>query len=359
MLSTLFKKLRAIFYRFSNLRGFLSEDLSIDLGTVNCLISGRDAILLNEPTMVAQTVSIPKKVVAVGLEAKPMLGRTPLNIQIIQPLKDGVIADLDATVAMLQHFIHKVNKKNRRFIRLSPRILVCVPCGATPVERRLIRDSVLKAGAREGYLIDEPMAAAIGAGMPVEEPGGSMVVDIGGGTTEIAVVSLSGVVCSQSVPVGGNRFDAVIVKYVRSQYSLAIGEATAERIKHEIGTAFASESVREIEVCGLHISEGIPKSFILNSNEMLDVLQEPLSEIMQGVRAVLRDTPPELASDIATRGIMLTGGGALLRNLDRLIQAETGIAVTIADDPLTCVARGGGRALALMDSVGEAFLMKE
>lgn len=341
------------------LRSWLSEDLSIDLGTVNCLVSGRANILLNEPTMVAESIGSPKKVVAVGLEAKPMLGRTPGNIQIIQPLKDGVIADLDATVVMLQYFIHKVGK-NRRFLKLSPRILVCVPCGATPVERRLIRDSVLKAGAREGYLIDEPMAAAIGAGLPVDKPGGSMVIDIGGGTTEVAVISLRGIVCAQSIPVAGNRFDQAISKYVRNQYGISIGDATVERIKHQIGTAFATEEVLEIEVCGLHIAEGIPKYFKLKGPEILEVLQEPLAEIMQGILSVLRDTPPELAGDIAERGIMLTGGGALLRNLDRLIQAETGIKVTIAEEPLTCVARGGGRALALMDRVGQAlFLMKE
>jgi rod shape-determining protein MreB len=341
------------------LRSWLSEDLSIDLGTVNCLVSGRSNILLNEPTMVAQSIGSPKKVVAVGLEAKPMLGRTPNNIQIIQPLKDGVIADLDATVVMLQYFVHKVSK-NHRFLKVSPRILVCVPCGATPVERRLIRDSVLKAGAREGYLIDEPMAAAIGAGLPVDKPGGSMVIDIGGGTTEVAVISLRGIVCAQSIPVAGNRFDQSIAKYVRNQYGILIGDATVERIKHEVATAFATDEVLEIEVCGLHIAEGIPKYFKLTGSEILDVLQEPLSEIMQGILSVLRDTPPELAGDIADRGIMLTGGGALLRNLDRLIQAETGIKVMIAEDPLTCVARGGGHALALMDKAGhDLFLMKE
>lgn len=345
---------------FKKLRSLLSEDLSIDLGTVNCLISGRNEILLNEPTMVAQTAGLPRKVIAVGLDAKPMLGRTPPNIQIIQPLKDGVIADLDATVAMLQYFIHKVNR-NHRFLRLNPRILVCVPCGATPVERRLIRDSVLKAGASEGYLIDEPMAAAIGAGMPVEAPGGSMVIDIGGGTTEIAVVSLGGIVCAQSIPVAGNRLDMVIAKYVRAHYNIAIGDITAELVKKEVGMAFVSEETYEIEVCGLHTTEGIPKSLKLVSNEILEVLQEPLSEIMQGVRAVLQETPPELAGDIVKPGvgIVLTGGGALLRNFDQLIQVETGIPVRIAEDPLTCVARGGGYALSLMDKVGEAFLMKE
>lgn len=348
-----------LFRVLKKLRSYFSEDLSIDLGTVNCLVSGRNEILLNEPTMVAQSIGNNKKVIAVGSEAKPMLGRTPGNIQIIQPLKDGVIADLDATVVMLQYFIHKVNTSHR-FLRLSPRILVCVPCGATPVERRLIRDSVLKAGAREGYLIDEPMAAAIGAGLPVERPGGSMVIDIGGGTTEVAVISLKGIVCAQSIPVAGNRFDQAISKYVRNQYGISIGDASVERIKHSIGTAFATEEVLEIEVWGLNIAEGIPRCLKLVGAEILEVLQEPLAEIMQGILSVLRDTPPELAGDIADRGIMLTGGGALLRNLDRLIQAETGIKVSIAEDPLTCVARGGGKALTLMDSKGQAlFLTKE
>lgn len=344
---------------FKYLRNWLSEDLSIDLGTVNCLVSGRSSILLNEPTMVAEAINS-KKVIAVGLEAKPMLGRTPGNIHIIQPLKDGVIADLDATVVMLQHFIHKVGQKNRRFLRLSPRILVCVPCGATPVERRLIRDSVLKAGAREGYLIDEPMAAAIGAGLPVEKAGGSMVIDIGGGTTEVAVIALQGIVCSLSIPVAGNHFDQAIAKYVRAQYKIALGDATVERIKHAIGTAFATDEVLEIEICGSHMIEGIPKYFKLTGAEILEVLQEPLSEVIQGVLSVLRDTPPELASDIAASGIMLTGGGALLRNLNLLIQSKTGITVHIAEEPLTCVARGGGMALALIEKKGHAlFLMKE
>ena len=344
---------------FQQVRNWLSEDISIDLGTVNCLISGRSSILLNEPTMVARSTGDKTKIVAVGLEAKPMVGRTPGNMQIIQPLKDGVIADLDATVLMLQHFIQKINQK-QRFLKFSPRILVCVPCGATPVERRLIRDSVLKAGAREGYLIDEPMAAAIGAGLPIEKPGGSMVVDIGGGTTEIAVISLGGLVCAQSVPVAGNSFDQAINKHIRSRYGVSIGDASVERIKHQIGTAFNTEEPLEIEVCGLHIAEGIPRYIKLNSAEILEVLKDPLSEILHGILAVLRETPPELAGDIADQGIMLTGGGSLLKNLDQLIEHETGIKAMTAEEPLTCVARGGGQALALMDKIGHAaFLMKE
>ncbi len=338
------------------LRGWLSEDLSIDLGTVNCLISGRNGILLNEPTMVAEKTGSPRQVIAVGSDAKPMSGRTPGTIKIVQPLKDGVIADLDATVAMLQYFIRKVSK-NHRYLKLRPRILVCVPCGATPVERRLIRDSVLKAGAREGYLIDEPMAAAIGAGLPVEQPGGSMVVDIGGGTTEVAVISYGGIVRAQSIPIAGNRFDQAISKYIRDHYSISVGEATVERIKHQVGTAFPTEEKLEIETCGLHTIEGIPKYFKITGAEILEVLEEPLNEMIQGILYILRDTLPELAGDIAERGIMLTGGGALLRNIDRLIQVKTNTKVTIAEEPLTCVARGGGHALALMDKMNHPLLL--
>lgn len=266
-----------------------------------------------------------------------MLGRTPGNIAAIRPMKDGVIADFFVTEKMLQHFIKQVHSNS--FMRPSPRVLVCVPVGATQVERRAIRESAQGAGAREVFLIEEPMAAAIGAGLPVSEATGSMVVDIGGGTTEVAVISLNGVVYSSSVRIGGDRFDEAIINYVRRNYGSLIGEATAERIKHEIGSAYPGDEVREIEVRGRNLAEGVPRGFTLNSNEILEALQEPLTGIVSAVMVALEQCPPELASDISERGMVLTGGGALLRNLDRLLMEETGIPVVVAEDPLTCVAR--------------------
>lgn len=334
---------------FKILRGMFSNDISIDLGTANTLIYVRDqGIVLNEPSVVAlRQEGGEKRVAAVGLEAKRMLGRTPGNITAIRPLKDGVIADFYVTEKMLQHFIHKVHEN--RFLRPSPRVLICVPCGSTQVERRAIRESALGAGAREVYLIEEPMAAALGAGMPVEEASGSMVVDIGGGTTEVAIISLSGIVYNQSVRIGGDRFDDSIISYVRRNYGILIGETTAERIKHEIGTAYPASEVKEVEVRGRNLAEGVPRSFTLNSNEILEALQEPLSGIVGAVLAALEQAPPELAADIAERGMVLTGGGALLKDIDRLLMEETGLPVIIAEDPLTCVARGGGKAL---ESIG-------
>lgn len=345
---------------FRRLRGMFSKIISIDLGTANTLIYVKDqGIVLNEPSVVAIRQDGPnnRKVVAVGLDAKRMLGRTPGNISAIRPMKDGVIADFYVTEKMLQYFIHKVHEN--RYLRPSPRVLVSVPCGSTQVERRAIRESAMGAGAREVYLMEEPMAAALGSGMPVDEARGSMVVDIGGGTTEVAIISLSGIVYSQSVRIGGDRFDEAIINYVRRNYGSLIGETTAERIKHEIGTAFPGSEVRDFEVRGRNLAEGIPRSFVLNSNEILEALQEPLSGIVGAVRAALEQTPPELASDIAERGMVLTGGGALLRHIDRLLQEETGLPVHIAEDPLTCVARGGGRALELIDKLGGDFLIKE
>ncbi len=340
---------------FKRLRGLFSNDLSIDLGTANTLIYARgQGIVLNEPSVVAirqdRGPGGSKSVAAVGEEAKRMLGRTPRNITAIRPLKEGVIADFTVTEKMLQYFIHKVHES--RMIRPSPRVLVCVPCGSTQVERRAIKESAAGAGAREVYLIEEPMAAAIGAGLPVDEPRGSMVLDIGGGTSEVAVLSLSGIVYSQSVRIGGDRFDEAIISYVRRNYSTTIGEATAERIKEEIGSAFPGSEVLEIEVKGRNLAEGIPRSFTLNSNEILEALQEPLSGIVSAVKAALEQTPPELGSDVAERGIVITGGGALLRNIERLLEEETGLPVVVAEDPLTCVARGGGRALELIDQHG-------
>lgn len=346
---------------FKKLRGLFSTDISIDLGTANTLIyMPEKGIVLAEPSVVAirrDAMSNQSRVAAVGVEAKRMLGRTPGNIQATRPLKDGVIADFQVTEKMLQHFIHKVHET--KFLRPSPRVLVCVPCGSTQVERRAIKESALGAGAREVYLIDEPMAAAMGAGLPVEEASGSMVVDVGGGTTEVAIISLSGIVYAESVRIGGDRFDEAIISYVRRNYGSLIGETTAERIKQDIGAAFPSSEVKEIEVRGRNLAEGVPRSFTLNSNEILEALQEPLSGIVGAVRAALEQAPPELAADIAERGMVLTGGGALLKDLDRLLMEETGLPVIVAEDPLTCVARGGGRALELMKSMGGDFLTSD
>ena len=337
------------------LRGLFSNELSIDLGTANTLIYARgQGIVLNEPSVVAiqqdATRGGPRTIAAVGTEAKKMLGRTPGNLSTIRPMKDGVIADFTVTEKMLQHFIRKVHA--RKFFNPSPRVLVCVPCGSTQVERKAIKESALGAGAREVFMIPEPMAAAIGAGMPVDEPRGSMVVDIGGGTSEVAVISLNGIVYFESVRIGGDRFDEAITNYVRRNFGVLIGEPTAERIKQEIGSAYPTSDVREIEVKGRNLSEGVPRSFILNSNEILEALQEPLSGITGAVKKALESTPPELAADIAERGIVLTGGGALLRDIDRLLMEETGLNVVVAEDPLTCVARGGGRVLELIDERG-------
>ncbi|MBT8135001.1 MAG: rod shape-determining protein, partial [Gammaproteobacteria bacterium] len=307
-------------------RGMFSNDLSIDLGTANTLIYARGrGIVLNEPSVVAirqdRGPGGPKTIEAFGKDAKGMLGRTPQNITAIRPMRDGVIADFNITEKMLQHFIRSVHES--KVLRPSPRVLICVPCGATQVERRAIRESAAGAGARKVYLIDEPMAAAIGAGMPVDEPRGSMVLDIGGGTSEVAVISLNGIVYSASVRVGGDKFDEAITNYVRRNYGILIGEATAEKVKHEIGTAYPGKDLLEIEVKGRNLSEGIPRSFSLNSNEILEALQEPLHGIVSAVKTALEQTPPELGADVAERGIVLTGGGALLRDLDKLLMEET------------------------------------
>lgn len=343
-----------------NIRGFFVNDLSIDLGTANTLIFVKDGgIVLNEPSVVAIRTDGRggKRIEAVGVDAKRMLGRTPSNITTIRPLKDGVIADFMVTEKMLQHFIKKVHR--RRLLRPMTRVLVCVPYGSTQVERRAIRESASNAGARKVYLVEEPVAAAIGAGIPVADARGSMVLDIGGGTSEVAVISLNGIVYAESVRIGGDRFDEAIIAYVRRQYNMLIGEATAERIKHEIGTGYPGHEVREIEVVGRHLSAGVPRAFTLNSNEILDALQEPLSGILGAVKTALEKTPPELGSDVAERGIVLTGGGALLSDLDKLISEETGLPVIIADNPLTCVARGGGMLLQMIDSRGgQAFALE-
>lgn len=341
---------------FKKLRSMFANDLSIDLGTANTLVYIKNkGIVLNEPSVVAVRLDrnggAQRKVDAVGKAAKTMLGRSPDNLEVIRPMKDGVIADFQYTEKMLQYFISKVLQGSHFMpFKPSPRVLVCVPCGATQVERRAIRESVEGAGASEVFLITEPMAAAIGAGLPVSEAKGSMIVDIGGGTTEVAIISLNGIVYSSSVRIGGNRFDQSIIDYVRNTKRYEIGEATAEQVKIEIGSAYAEQEMHEMEVRGRSVVEGVPRSFTLNSNEILEALSDPIKGIVAAVRTALEKSPPELAADIAQHGMMLSGGGALLHNLDKLLREETGIPVTIAEDPLTCVARGGGKALEMYDA---------
>jgi len=340
------------------LGGYFNDDLAIDLGTANTLIYVRGkGIVLDEPSVVAirqEGGPNGKKVIQeVGLAAKQMLGRTPGNITAIRPMKDGVIADFTVTEQMLKHFIKKVHSS--RFFKPSPRIIICVPCGSTQVERRAIRESAIGAGASNVYLIEEPMAAAIGADLPVGEATGSMVVDVGGGTTEVGVISLGGLVYKGSVRVGGDKFDEAIINYIRRNYGMLIGETTAEQIKKEIGSAFPGSEVREKEVKGRNLAEGIPRSFTISSNEILEALTEPLNSIVSAVKSALEQTPPELAADIAEKGMVLTGGGALLRDIDRLLMEETGLPVIIAEDPLTCVVRGSGMALEKIDRLGSIF----
>jgi rod shape-determining protein MreB len=343
---------------FGFLSNYFNDDLAIDLGTANTLIYVRSkGIVLDEPSVVAirqEGGPNGKKVIQeVGLAAKQMLGRTPGNITAIRPMKDGVIADFTVTEQMLKHFIKKVH--DSRFFKPSPRIIICVPCGSTQVERRAIRESAIGAGASRVYLIEEPMAAAIGADLPVGEATGSMVVDIGGGTTEVGVIALGGLVYKGSVRVGGDKFDEAIINYIRRNYGMLIGETTAEQIKKEIGSAFPGSEVREKEVKGRNLAEGIPRSFTISSNEILEALTDPLNSIVSAVKSALEQTPPELAADIAEKGMVLTGGGALLRDIDRLLMEETGLPVIIADDPLTCVVRGSGKALENVDRLGSIF----
>ena len=341
------------------LKGIYSTDLSIDLGTANTLIFAKGkGIVLNEPSVVAIKKSEGhRSVVAVGSEAKRMLGRVPGNIEAIRPLKDGVIADFQVTEKMLQHFIQVVHGEN--FFKPSPRILICVPCQSTQVERRAIRESVLGAGARDVKLIEEPMAAAIGAGLPVEEASGNMVVDIGGGTSEIAILSLNGVVYSESVKIGGDKMDESITSWVRRNYGCVIGESTSEKIKKTVGCATDDSEKTEMTVTGRNLAEGIPESFTLNSQQVFEAMKDPLYGMVRAIRNALELSPPELAADIAERGIVLTGGGALMRDLDKLISSSTGIPVIVAEDPLTCVARGGGQALEIMDKYNIDLLSSE
>jgi rod shape-determining protein MreB len=329
---------------FGFLRSYFSNDLAIDLGTANTLIYMRGkGIVLDEPSVVSiRQEGGPngkKTIQAVGKEAKQMLGKVPGNIEAIRPMKDGVIADFTVTEQMIKQFIKTAHES--RMFSPSPRIIICVPCGSTQVERRAIKEAAHGAGASQVYLIEEPMAAAIGAGLPVSEATGSMVVDIGGGTTEVGVISLGGIVYKGSVRVGN--------------YGMLIGEQTAEAIKKEIGSAFPGSEVKEMEVKGRNLSEGIPRSFTISSNEILEALTDPLNQIVSSVKIALEQTPPELGADIAERGMMLTGGGALLRDLDRLLAEETGLPVLVAEDPLTCVVRGSGMALERMDKLGSIF----
>jgi len=328
-----------------SLLGFFSNDLAIDLGTANTLVYVKGkGIVLSEPSVVAvkKDVRGANKVLAVGLEAKKMLGRTPGNIVAIRPMKDGVIADFEVTEAMLRHFISKVHN-SRRLVR--PRIIICVPTGITQVEKRAVKESAQSAGAREVYLIEEPMAAAIGANLPITEPTSNMVVDIGGGTTEVAVISLSGIVYSKSVRVGGDKMDEAIAQYVKRKYNMLIGESTAEQIKIQAGSAHHSTSVGEIEVKGRDLVTGIPQNILITADEVEKAISEQVDSIVQAVRIALEQTPPELAADIVDRGIVLTGGGALLRGLDQLLREETGLPIVLVDDPLSAVVLGSGKTL--------------
>ena len=339
---------------------FKGQNLSVDLGTANTLVFMNGSIVLNEPSVVAlrhERGAAESSVIAVGQEAKDMLGRTPGSIEAIRPMKDGVIADFKVTEKMLQYFIKKVLKSG--FFSPSPKVLICVPCGATQVERRAIKESAVGAGARDVYLIEEPMAAALGAGLEVNKASGVMVLDIGGGTTEIAILSLNGIVYSDSLRVGGDVFDHTIVNYVRRVHGIIIGDATAEQIKEEVGCAYESKIVKKIEFRGRDVAKGLPVSFEISNTEILDALNEPLAMIINCLRTALEQTPPELSSDIAQNGLVLTGGGALLEGIDKRINNETNLPVSVADDPLTCVARGGGIALEMISQHNMGFLASE
>ncbi|MEE2665623.1 MAG: rod shape-determining protein [Myxococcota bacterium] len=333
--------------------GWFSSDLAIDLGTANTLIyvSGR-GIVVSEPSVVALSKDGrgPDKVRAIGRQAKEMLGRTPGNIVATRPLKDGVIADFEVTAAMISYFIKRVHDRTRM---VRPRVVIAVPSGITEVEKRAVRESAMLAGAREVFLIEEPMAAALGAGLPVTEPSGNMIIDIGGGTTEVAVISLAGIVYSNSTRVGGDKMDEAIIQYIKRVHNLQIGEQTAERIKIEIGTAYPTDEPQTMEVKGRDIIAGIPKTLEIKSEEVLDALAEPISAIVESVKAALERTPPELSADIVDKGIVLVGGGSLLRNMDVLLRETTGLPVMLAEDPLTAVVLGTGRCL------DELHLLKE
>ena len=332
----------------------LIPELGVDLGTANLLVYVRGkGIVLREPSVVAIN-SISKKVKAVGEEARLMLGRTPGHIVAVRPMSDGVIADYTTTLKMLEYIFSKVVKRNRIF---KPRVLICVPSQVTSVERRAIIQAAIEAGAREAYTIEEPMAAAIGAGLPISTPGGNMIVDIGGGTTDIAVISLGGIVASESLRVAGNRMDEVIIRHIKAAYSLMIGDRTAEDIKMRVGSAYPLEQETVLQVKGRDMVAGLPKTIEVSSEEIREALSEPVAQIVEKVKRVLEKTPPELAADIIERGVVLTGGGALLRGLDRLLCAATGIPVYVAEDPLSCVAIGTGRALEELPAIRESAII--
>jgi len=327
---------------FEFLMAPFGKDMAIDLGTATTLVHVKGkGIVLYEPSVVA----IEKdsgRILAVGEEAKKMLGRTPGNIVAIRPLKDGVIADFEVTEAMLRHFIKKVHRRN---FLVKPRVVVCVPSGVTAVERRAVYEATISAGAREAYLIEEPMAAAIGAGLPVQEPTGNMIVDIGGGTTEVAVISLGGIVVAKSLRIGGDEFDEAIIQYIKKEYNVMIGERTAEEIKIQIGSAYPLPQEIDVEVRGRDLLTGLPKNIVVSSEEIRAAIEEPVAAIVQTIKETLEETPPELASDLMDRGMFLAGGGSLLRGLDQRLRDETGMPVHLTEDPTTCVVRGSGRAL--------------
>lgn len=338
-----------MFNLFDVIFGMFSNDLAIDLGTANTLVYLKSkGVVVSEPSVVAVQKDHmgQRKVLAVGMEAKKMLGRTPGSIIAIRPMKDGVIADFDITEEMLRYFIQKVH--NRKTL-VRPRIVICVPSGITQVEKRAVKESAESAGAREVYLIEEPMAAAIGAGLPITEASGNMIVDIGGGTTEVAIISLAGVVYAKSVRVGGDKLDEAIVQHLKRKYNMLIGERTAEQIKIEIGSAYPEGEVSTMAVKGRDLVSGIPKTLEIDSNEIREALSETVNAIVEAVRIALEQTPPELAADIVDKGIVLAGGGAYLRNLDKLLAEETGLPVVIAEDPLTCVVLGSGKVLDELD----------
>ncbi len=333
--------------------GFFAKDIGIDLGTANTLVHLKGkGIIIREPSVVAID-KYTKQVVAVGTEAKEMLGRTPENLNAIRPLKDGVIADFTATKMMLKHL---VGKACQRYVIARPRVVVCVPSGVTEVEERAVEEATLDAGAREAYLMEEPMAAAIGAGLKIGEPTGTMIVDIGGGTSEISVISLGGVVTSKSLRIAGDELNDSIINYIRREFNVAIGETTAEEIKMTIGSAYPSMTTEEVDVKGRDLQTGLPKTITVNSTQIEEAMKEVIMQIVDGIKMTLEKTPPELAADIMINGITLSGGGALIKNIDRLIALETGISVNIAESPLDCVVKGAGKVLEDLDSLKSVLI---
>ncbi len=342
---------------FDSIMGMFSNDLAVDLGTANTLVYVKGkGIVGNEPSVVAVQEELrgPKKILAVGKEAKDMVGRTPGSIMAIRPLKDGVIADFDVAQKMLEYFIRKTHNNRKSFVR--PRIIVSVPIGITEVEKRAVKESAEAAGAREVYLMEETMSAALGAGMPITEPTGNMVVDIGGGTTGVAVISLAGIVVSKSVRVGGDKLDEAIMQYVKRNYNMLIGERTAEEVKIKLAQLFGNGEIKTMQVKGRDLRAGVPKTIDITSDEVREAMSEPIGVVVEAIKQTLERTPPELAADIVDNGIMLTGGGALLGGLDKLLMQETGLPVSVAEDPLSCVVYGSGKALDELDLLKEVSL---